>query len=132
MTYEFDVCRDAKSFEVFASQLKSLRSRQKRPNVLQDPTWLQLQYSIRDDAEIAISVALINGKVVCAAPLIKETTDRYSWQLRLPGHDFTLARFHLRQVTLPCKRKPTRLLMIRKATHIPVDHAVLQQNLAQD
>ena len=97
LTYEFDVCRDATKFEVIASQLRSLRSRQKRPNALQDPTWLQLQYSIRDAAEVAIAVARIDGKAVCAAPLIKETTDRYSWQLRLPGRDLTLARFQLRQ-----------------------------------
>jgi len=95
--YDFDVCCDATKFEVITAQLRSLRSRQKRPNMLQDPTWLKLQYSIRDDAEVAIAIARVNGKVVCAAPLIKETTDRYSWQLRLPGHDFTLARFHLRQ-----------------------------------
>jgi len=65
--------------------------------MLQDPTWLKLQYSIRDDAEVAIAIARVNGKVVCAAPLIKEITDLYSWKLRLPGHDFTLARFQLRQ-----------------------------------
>ena len=75
LTYEFEVCRDATRFEVIASQLRSLRSRQKRPNALQDPTWLQLQYSIRDTIEVAIAVARIDGKAVCAAPLIMETTD---------------------------------------------------------
>ena len=95
--YEFEVCCDVKRYEVIEPQLKDLWSRQKRPNALQYPSWLKLQYSIYETAEIVIAIASINGKTVCAAPLIKETTDRYMWQLRLPGRDIRLARFQLRQ-----------------------------------